>query len=125
MKLSYGCSQTSRHPDQNPVILENERHWHIEMQLKRNEDETYTLIAMSGVRQRPAELSKLQGPYQTLQQGIAARSAIVEQLVTKGFSVLKDAHSIWAIQAQKAIQSVRRQRIDSQGNYDFHPDDVL
>ncbi len=61
MKLSYGCSQTSRHPDQNPVVLENERHWHIEMQLKRNEDETYTLIAMSGVRQRPAELSKLQG----------------------------------------------------------------
>ncbi|MAZ88725.1 MAG: hypothetical protein CL693_13885 [Cellvibrionaceae bacterium] len=95
------------------------------MQLKRNEDETYTLIAMSGVSSQPAELSKLQGPYQTFQQGIAARSAIAEQLIRKDFSVLKDQHSIWTLQAQKAIQTVRRQRIDNQGNYDFHPDDVL
>ncbi len=95
------------------------------MRLARNEDETYTLIAMSGLVNRPAELSKLQGPYQTLQQGIAARSAIAEQLIRKGFSMLKDQHAIWRLQAQKAIQTVRRQRIDNQGNYDFHPDDVL
>ncbi len=94
------------------------------MTLRGNEDDTYTLIALSGIASQPAELSKLQGPYQTLEQGLAARMAIARQLESKGFYQC-EGHSIWDIQVQKAIQKVRLQRSASQGNYQFHPDDVL
>lgn len=120
MKLHY---DKTHHPD--TLVLENERHWRIEMQLKRNEDNTYTLIAMSGISGKPAALTKLQGPYVNKDQGLAARSAIAAQLYPKGFNTITNSHSIWSLQAQKAIQNVRQQRTDSQGNYDFHPDDVL
>ncbi|GAB3110624.1 hypothetical protein G8770_20985 [Aestuariicella hydrocarbonica] len=120
MKLQYDSQ-----PGTETLILENERLWRVEMFLKRNEDDTYSLVALSGINSRPAELTKLQGPYQILEQGVAARSAIARQLQNKGFSVQIDQHSIWQLQAQKAIQSVRQQRADSQGNYAFHPDDVL
>lgn len=119
MKLEY--DQT---PDTSTLVLENERQWRIEMFLKPNEDDTYTLVAMSGIATRPAELSKLQGPYQTKAQGQAARSAIAKQLQNKDFHILQQ-HSIWQVQAQKAIHTVRQTRTANQGNYDFHPDDVL
>lgn len=119
MKLEYDPN-----PGSSTLVLENERRWRIEMYLKPNEDETYTLVAMSGIASQPAELSKLQGPYQTKEQGLAARSAIARQLHAKGFQTVKH-HSIWQIQAQKAIQTVRKNRTTNQGNYDFHPDDVL
>ncbi|WP_439135173.1 hypothetical protein [Pseudomaricurvus sp.] len=119
MKLEY-----DQNPDSSIMVLENDRRWRIEMYLKANEDETYTLVAMSGIATQPAELSKLQGPYQTEEQAQAARSAIAKQLYAKGFQPLRQ-HSIWQIQAQKAIQNVRQTRKASQGDYRFHPDDVL
>lgn len=125
MELSYYHQQLQQLADRDTLILQNERGWRIEMQMRRNEDDSYTLVAMSGLNDKPAELSKLQGPYQTRDQGIAARTAIAIQLLRKDFQLQSQQHSIWAIQAQKAIQKVRSQRIASQGNYDFHPDDVL
>ena len=125
MELSYHHQQLHQHADRETLILQNARGWRVEMQLRRNEDDSHTLIAMSGLSDKPAELSKLQGPYQTRDQGIAARAAIAIQLLRKEFQLHPEQHSIWSVQAQKAIQKVRSQRIASQGNYDFHPDDVL
>ncbi len=125
MKLSYKTPSLTIDTRQQVLILKNSRNWRIEMQLRRNEDQSYTLVAMSGIGSKPAELSKLQGPYQTKQQASAARSAIAVQLLEKNFEVLNNEHSIWSLQAQKAIQKVRLQRQQSQGDFDFHPDDVL
>jgi len=125
MKLSYKTPSLKIDTNQNVLILENSRNWRIEIQLRRNEDQSYTLVAMSGIGGKPAELSKLQGPYQTRPQASAARSAIAVQLLEKDFVVLNNDHSIWSLQAQKAIQKVRLLRQQNQGDFDFHPDDVL
>lgn len=125
MKLNYGSSKLAHDLDLDVLILENARGWRIEMHLRRNEDESFTLVAMSGIRDKPAELSKLQGPYENRQQACAARRAIAIQLLEKGFAAQDNDHSIWSLQAQKAIQNVREQRTINRGNYDFHPDDVL
>lgn len=125
MKLSYDTTKFNIDSSHEVLILENSRSWRIEMQMRRNEDQSYTLVALSGISSKPAELSKLQGPYQTRQQASAARNAIAIELLNKDFKALDNEHSIWSLQAQKAIQKVRQQRSENQVNYDFHPDDVL
>lgn len=108
-----------------PVIMENTRGWRIEMVIKANEDESHSLIAQSGLTNKPAELSKLQGPYQTQDQAIAARAAIADQLFNKGFQLLDKVEPMWSIQAQGAIKRLRQQRQDNTGNYSFDPSDVF
>ncbi len=108
-----------------PVIMENSRGWRIEMVIKANEDESHSLIAQSGLTNKPAELSKLQGPYQTQDQAIAARAAIAEQLFHKGFQLLDKVEPIWSLQAQGAIKRLRQQRQDNTGNYSFDSNDVF
>ena len=108
-----------------PVIMENTRGWRIEMVIKANEDESHSLIAQSGLTNKPAELSKLQGPYQTQDQAIAARAAIAEQLINKGFQLLDKVEPMWSLQAQGAIKRLRQQRQDNTGNYSFDPNDVF
>ncbi len=95
------------------------------MHLRANEDQSFTLVAMSGLRDQPAQLSKLQGPYESQQHACAARRAIAVALIEKGFKHRDGEYSIWQLQAQKVIQNLREQRTLNQGNYDFHPDDVL
>lgn len=125
MKLNYDSSSLALDSTLKVLILENTRGWRIEIQLRANEDSSFTLVAMSGIHSKPAELSKLQGPYESRQQACAARRAIAIQLLDKGFKAMEHEHSIWNLQAQKAIQKVREQRKLNRGNYDFHPDDVL
>ncbi|MGH1370944.1 MAG: hypothetical protein ACRBBW_02830 [Cellvibrionaceae bacterium] len=125
MKLSYDTSSLAADSAANVLILENPLRWRIEMHLRRNEDQSYTLVAMSGIHDQPAQLSKLQGPYENRQQACAARRAIAIALIAKDFNPKDAEHSIWTLQAQKAIQNLRQQRTLNRGNYDFHPDDVL
>jgi hypothetical protein len=108
-----------------PVIMENSRGWRIEMVIKANEDESHSLIAQSGLTNKPAELSKLQGPYQTQDQAVAARAAIADQLINKGFQFLDKVEPMWSLQAQGAIKRLRQQRQDNTGNYSFDPNDVF
>ncbi len=124
MKLNY----QTQSPDLLHIpalVLRNLRGWRIEMHLRPNDDHSYSLIALSGIDNWPAELCKAQGPYETRDQGVAARSAIVNQLLAKGFQLLENSGSIWVVQVQRMIRSLRDQRTVHRGNYQFHPDDVL
>ena len=126
MKLDYPTASNSDSDySAAELILLNDRHWRVEMHICRNEDDSYTLVSLSGLTGQLAELSKSQGPYQNRPQCEAARAAIARQLQLKGFKFTPKEHSIWILQAQKVIRATRNQRIASQGNYDFHPDDVL
>lgn len=107
------------------IVLENNRHWRIELVIKANEDETCSLIAQSGINTQPAELNKLQGPYQTFDQAVAARTAIVDRLFDKGFYVLTNAIPIWTLQAQKAIRQLRKTRSQNSVDARFDPSDVI
>ncbi len=111
-------------PDQEALVLENQRHWRIEMVIKANEDESFSMVAQSGLKDKPAELNKLQGPYQTLDQALAARGAIAQQWVSKGFERV-DVSPIWSLQAQAVIKRLRQERGDNTGNYSFDPSDVF
>lgn len=134
MLLHYPSSHTQM---ADVLVLENARGWRIEMYLKANQvpdsqalkpahsSSSYSLIALSGVSHLPAELNKAQGPYETREQASAARSAIAQQLLNKDFEVQHKAEGIWSLQAQKAIRQMRAERNQHQGNYHFHPDDVL
>lgn len=119
MKLHY-----PKKPNQDGLILENKSHWRIEMVIKANEDDSFSLVAQSGLRDKPAELNKLQGPYQTLDQALAARGAIAQQLESKGVQQI-DAQPIWSLQAQAVIKRLRQERGDNTGNYSFDPSDVF
>ncbi len=116
MKLNFQ-PDTQGALDAQTLVLINARGLRIELILKRNDETTYSLIAMSGISHMPAELVKGQGPYQTLDEGIAARKAIADQLLNKGFLLQDDAFSIWPIQAQKVIQTLRKERKNSQNRY--------
>ena len=106
------------------IVLENNRHWRIELTIKANDDETCSLIAQSGINTQPAELNKLQGPYQTFDQAAAARIAIVDRLFDKGFYVLNRV-PIWTLQAQRVIKQLRQTRSQNTTNVRFDPSDVI
>ncbi len=123
MKLHY--PNLGIHNTLTTIVLENNRHWRIELAVKHNNDETYSLIAQSGINTRPAELNKLQGPYQTRDQAVAVRAAIIDRLFDKGFYMLEEAVPIWTVQAQSAIKQIRQQRHHNSGDFRFDPNDVI
>lgn len=120
MKLQYN-SNLAQPTDQ---VFENAKHWRIEMSLRTSSEGKWVMIALSGLNDRPPELSKLQGPYETQAQAIAARSAIAAQLLSKGFKALEDS-CIWNLQAQKALNDVRESHRHNPVDTTFFPYQVL
>jgi len=112
-------------PDTDTLILENPRGWRVEMLIKGNGDQTFTLVAQSGISGEPALLNKLQGPFHSRDQAVAARAAISQQLLNKQFQLIEPAVPIWTLQAMKALKPIRQQHQTHNPSDRFRPEDVI
>ncbi|OZG74965.1 hypothetical protein BTA51_00760 [Hahella sp. CCB-MM4] len=87
-------------------------------------DEHFYLVALSGLPNRPASRSKVQGPYISQPQAKAAMNAIVNSLLERGFEQLVAAKPIWTLQVKAEMKAIDHERSMHLGNYRFNPDDV-
>lgn len=120
MHLSYMESA----PQAEVLLLQNQQHWRVELFVLRNNDDSYSLVALSGHEQPQAERVKSQGPYATRDQALGARSAVAAQLQTSGFTVDSASSPHWRLQAQRNIREIRTRRQCNTPNCRFDPRDV-
>lgn len=121
MKLSYPEKSVST---DKTLILENQESHRIELSILMNEDETYSLIGISGYQGSHQFKQKAQGPYHQRNQAIGARTAITQSLLSSGYQI-KNNSSLWTLNAQRLIRELRKMRTEHTGDYEFSPDDVL
>lgn len=107
-----------------PVVLVDQSGLRVECHLRAEEGASTTLLALSG-RDGGVGKSKLQGPYETPAQAVAARKAIVAALVRSGFSLLPNEHPLWSMDAQRIIRQLRSVRANDSSRYKFDPKDVF
>ena len=107
-----------------PVVLKDPSGLRVECHLRTEEDGSATLLALSGRGDRVGK-SKLQGPYETPAQAVAARKAIVAELVRMGFSLAPNEHPLWSMDAQRIIRQLRSVRANDSSRYKFDPKDVF
>jgi len=119
MRLRYETSI----PADGPLVLCRDDGWRVEIHLRREADDTATLLAFAG-REGPPLRTSAQGPYQALEQAIAAKRAIADQLLQVGYQQRKDSHPIWTLAAQKTINDIRQTKSASNLSYLFDPKDV-
>lgn len=113
-------------PQAEVLVLRNERGWRIELFVLGNDDQSYSLLAVSGEEaSRQGARVKFQGPYQIRELALAARSAIAAQLQKSGFAIESEAIACWRLQAQREIRLLRNTRKDNYPDCRFNPDDVL
>ncbi len=111
-------------PQSEALRLDNKQGWCVELYILRNDDDSHSLVALSGRPQIQARRVKIQGPYQMRAQALAARSAIAAQLEVTGFSVSQHASPQWRLQAQREIRAVRELRKQNTPDCSFDPKDV-
>ncbi len=111
-------------PQSGVLRLDNKRGWCVELYILRNDDDSHSLVALSGRPQVQAERVKLQGPYPVRAQALAARSAVAAQLEVAGFSVNEKGSPQWRLQAQREIRAVRELRQQNTPDCSFDPRDV-
>ncbi|MFT5604719.1 MAG: hypothetical protein ACI9G5_001680 [Paracoccaceae bacterium] len=111
-------------PQAEALLLRNEQCWRVELFVLRNNDDGYSLVALSGREQAQAEREKTQGPYQTRAQALAARSAVAAQLQDSGFTIDEMTSTLWRLQAQRKIKELRALREHNSPDCRFDPDDV-
>jgi len=86
-------------------------------------EESY-LVAMSGLPNRPASRSKIQGPYISQFQAKAAMNAIIHSLIEYGIEQLVAAKPIWTLQVKAEMKKISNECHHHLGNYRFSPEDV-
>lgn len=112
-------------PEAEALVLRNDGAWRVELFLLRNNDDSFSLVALSGQEASQAERVKLQGPYQYRDVAVAARSAIARELIAADFVVADTAHPQWRVMAQRHINTLRAQRAENTPDCHFDPKDVL
>lgn len=111
-------------PQAEALIMRNEQSWRVELFVLRNNDDSYSLIALSGDEGAHAERVKVQGPYPSCPQAVAARSAVAVQLQEFGFTIDELSTARWRLQAQRKIREVRELRMQNAPDCSFDPRDV-
>jgi len=111
-------------PQAEVLLLRNTQLWRAELFVLRNNDDSYSLIALSGDEGAHAERIKVQGPYPSRPQAVAARSAVAVQLQDFGFTIDELSTARWRLQAQRKIREVRELRIQNAPDCSFDPQDV-
>ncbi len=123
MRLRYDKSIPA---DPDPVILLDAKDHRVEMHIRRDPDDTATLVAVSGRDEGAAPDKTLQqGPYQLYDQAVAARRAIAAQLKDAGYRHSENAHPLWTMAVQRSINAARKRRAESEVDYSFDPKDVF
>ncbi|MBB3048217.1 hypothetical protein FHR99_002491 [Litorivivens lipolytica] len=120
MRLRYPL--VSAEHDQ--LLLENSDGWRVEMYILQNNDDSYSLVALSGKSGGVAERTKLQGPYLSRALAHAALSAIENVLLSRNFTKENAAHPQWRLTAQREIKSLRTTRQQNTPDCRFDPRDV-
>lgn len=124
MRLRY----SSDIPDGEGVLLTNGGGWRVEIYVLANNDPTWTLVALSGASEAGPQTcprQKLQGPYESRDQAMAARSAIALALIDQGFTLNAVDFLRWRIDAQRCVRDVRVAREQHAPDCRFDPKDVL
>lgn len=106
------------------LMLRNSHAFRIEMFVLRNDDSSYSLVALSARASGAGLRAKVQGPYQTRALAVAARSAIANELIARRFEVDADGHPFWRVRAQREIREVRNKRQENIPDCRFDPNDV-
>lgn len=122
MRLRYDKSIST---DPAPLVLERADGVRVEIHIRREADQTATLLAFSGREGSSPEKATQQGPYQLYDQAVAAKRAIAAQLKDAGFNITEQQHPLWSMDVQRDINSMRKQKGNSEANYEFDPKDVF
>lgn len=112
-------------PQGEALVLRNANNWRVELLVLYNNDDSCSLVALSGNNGAGADKVKLQGPYQHRDVALAARSAVAAQLLESGFTIDEDALSQWRVMAQRYIKELRTRRALHTPDCSFDPKDVL
>ena len=110
--------------EHDTLLLENRDGWRVEMYILQNNDESYSLVALSGRKGGVVERTRLQGPYPLRAVAHGACSAIADVLMSDGFAEDGASHPQWRLAAQREIRSVRCVRERNSPDCRFNPDDV-
>jgi hypothetical protein len=122
MRLRYDKSISA---DAKPLILRGPEQLRVEIHIRRDPQDTFTLLAFSGLEDKGEPQKNLeQGPFHRLDQTIAAKRAIVAQLRDAGFEIADQQHAMWSMAVQRAVNASRKQRAETAGDYRFDPKDV-
>ncbi|MCW8196669.1 hypothetical protein F6455_17895 [Proteobacteria bacterium 005FR1] len=122
MRLRYDKSIT---PDAKPLVLSGPEQLRVEIHIRRDPEDTFTLLAFSGPQDSGEPQKSLQqGPFHRLDQAIAAKRAIVAQLRDAGFEIADQQHAMWSMAAQRAVNASRKEKAEAVGDYRFDPKDV-
>ena len=112
-------------PKETRLLVATNDNNRIEIHVKDNMDTTFTLISITGKSNGGIDRSLRQGPYTTREQALAAMQAICNELQRLGYCPNTESSSIWEIKVQQEINILRQVKKENQGNYKFHPNDVL
>lgn len=112
-------------PNQNTLLLNRADQRCVELCILSNDDDSFSLVAMSGDTGQQPEKLKIQGPYQFRDQAVAARSAIAASLLKAGFSIDEDSPARWRLAAQRSIRELRASRHQHAVDCAFDPDNVF
>lgn len=111
-------------PEHDQLLLENRDGWRVEMYVLRNNDESFSLVALSGLSGGAVERIKCQGPYLSRPLAHAAYSAIFDVLLEDGFAKADSLYPQWRLRAQREIRGIRETRQRYQTPCPFDPKDV-
>lgn len=121
MHLNYDKSIPA---NAEPLVLRSAAQERVEIHLRQDADGVVTLLAFAGRGDKP-ERSVPQGPYERVEQAIAAKRAIAAELLRHGYSLATDVHPLWNLDAQRTINKIRSRKLASKASYAFDPKDVF
>ncbi len=124
MRLNFNDSNANSKTSKLPTVALNSHSNHrVEIYIKDNQDNTFTLIALSGIDQYLPNKTIKQGPFYTYNHARSAQTAINNELVRTGF-LLMDNPAIWEINAQGVAAKIRETKLQNKMSYKFDPKDV-
>lgn len=120
MRLNYNLQI----PDQkNPLVLLGSDAARVEIHMREEVSGVTTLFAFAG--QKCVERKCAQGPYETRDQALAARKAIIAELIRTGFQLQENEVPLWSFDVQREIRQMREYKSESAVDTRFDPKDVF
>lgn len=120
MRLQYDKTPMD---SRQPLVLTGVGGQRIEIHIKKNHSDSFTLISFAGDSGCSPNKERLLGGYQHRDQAVAAARAIVASLPAGVFRRSADEPR-WSLEAQRIIRQMRLEQADNTGNYRFDPKDV-
>lgn len=124
MRLNFGSNDDSENTSKLPTVaISSDEFQRVEIHIKDNQDNTFTLIALSGNNHQLPTKTVRQGPFYTYNHARSAQTAINNELSRTGFAITVKP-SIWEINAQGIVSDIRETKQKNRMSYKFDPKDV-